>query len=267
MRYIPMIIVLALIGCGGADCEDHDDQCKKIEGVRTSDDYKVTTGTTDVCNVYVANDWLGDRSKRVALFSSIAKLDCSVRGVFHVGFQAEERDLWLEDILLIFESHRASFWPTPSEISEATFLKTQFPYLEDKVKACGSYTVETTATWGTVVLDSREECDWSKQLETLQAAVSHGYERLDVVMENPRDLSTLPVNTTVFSGSQVGYSRDIIDDTTVASVGMAGPERGECHNTETTEACYPNTSFVVCTQKECKAIGMYSEVDSFQIAE
>jgi hypothetical protein len=270
MKYIILISAL-LLGCGGPECEDHDAECKKIDGVRTIENYPegttITIPPNELCNVYIANTQIGDSQKRSALFSRIAKIGCTIRGIFHAGFQISDKESWYKDSWVIFESHRASFWPTPMEITEANWLKGKFPYLEE-VKACELYTIETSASWGTVVMDSRSSCDRKKQLDELRKVLDHGYGRVDIVMEEqmPEVQGILeevvnPPKITVFTGNHPGYSRSTVGDVTYISSGMAGPTRSTCPSNA--DSCYPDTSFVVCTSNECQAISLYSEVDSF----
>jgi len=244
------------------------------------------------CNVYMANSQLGDRTRRTAVMSSINNIEhCEVKNIFHAGDLGKDHDSWWTDVAPTLS--RVGFYPSRGNedypwMGTSDFLKSKMPHLADKLSACKSYyTVETTSAWATVVLDTNDECSWEEQMKYLRKVASHGHERLDVVMhhtpyssikgaetqswidlqgfidaspqQNSQDLQV-----TVFSGVAPGYSRDKVGVVNYVTAGSAGPERGGCSHSETTETCYPDTSFVVCTKDKCLAFNRFgNEIDSF----
>jgi len=281
-----ILVYLFLSGCGGdlSNCEDPE--CKSIKGIRTAENWpppedraSSSTKTSDYCNVFLGNNWVGDRDRRQAIFGKISELSCEVRNIFYSNFDVKDMEDWYEDMTPIFERHRAAFYPTPTDISQSSFLKSKLPYLQSVLKVCKSYVVTTTSSWATIVM--HQQCNWESQLDAVRAAIDQGYSHLDVVVDSAKssiagavnppnlediqdlitDLPGMPT-ITIFGGSRPGgYSRDKDQDITHVSSGMAGPPRTGCAHTTTTESCYPDSSFVVCYEYRCIAVSRFSEVD------
>ena len=243
-----------------------------------------------VCNMYLANSTLGDTVDRSVIFSAIVGTSyCEVKNVFHAGDLGDDHEsMWGS---LGPNLNQVSFYPARGDDDypwrkTSEFLKSKMPYLSDKLSACKNYyTVETDSSWATVVLDTNDECSWDSQIEFLKSAAAHGYERLEVVMHHSpyssignadtqdwidiQDILTssyqpAPSNVVVFSGVAPGYSRDRVGTVDYVTAGSAGPDRGTCTNNPTTERCYPDSSFVICTKSECKAFNRFgAELDRF----
>lgn len=247
---------------------------------------------SDVCNMYIANSVLGDRADRATIFSAMVGISyCQIKNVFHAGDLGRDHEAFWEDLSPNLK--QVGFYPARGDHDypwreTADFLKSKMPYLGDKLSACKNYyVVETDSSWATVVLDTNDECSWSwdAQIQFLQSVASHGYERLEVVAHHSpyssignaetredihiQDILTssyqpAPQNIVVFSGTAPGYSRDKIGPVEYVTAGSAGPKRGTCKHSASTESCYPDSSFVLCTKSSCKAFNRFgSKVDEF----
>lgn len=286
MKILLTIIMVAAIGCGTRE----ERECGPDEITKESKDKDAKINCwpelTEVqqCNIYIANTELGDNSRRYSVMKSIREqVDCDVQGIFHAGNIAYNMNTWWDDAQHMFEPHRASFWPARGTMDwyyESSFLKEKFPYLEDKISSTKSYyLVETTPSWAVVVLDSTSFTRWSEQLSFLKTALEHDYKRLDIVMNSSKysSIKGAEKNTwtnlegliagkkvSVISGSGKGYSRDLVDNIDYVTTGSAGPERAECDHSVTTETCYPDASYLVCTEETCIGYNRFgTEIDSF----